>query len=171
MAPEFAAWCQFENPNQHKAHGKRALGITTLSNSSVSEQMKLRASRHSKLKTHARYQRINDEIMEKKYESMNPLLLDDSSRHATDTDQSHPTTPSPQQKQTNFLTPSSIIPSEQNKQNIVTPSFDQNHSPQPPNQVVINIGSSNYRHASPYFAQSDVTSSSQVRHSSTEKKI
>ena len=139
MAPEFAARCQFQNPHQHKAHGKRALGITMLFNSSVSEQMKFRALRHSNRKSHARYQRINDEIIKKKYEAMNLSLLNDSSRHATGTDQLHPTIPSPQQKQTNPFTPSSTIPSERNKQNIGTPSFDQNHSPQPPNQVFINI--------------------------------
>ena len=95
MASEFAARCQFQKPKQHKAHRERALGIMMLSNSSVSEQMKLNASGHSNLKSHASYQRINDENIKKKYEAMNPLLLDDSSKHAKDTNQSHPTTPSP----------------------------------------------------------------------------
>ena len=152
MAPEFAARCQFQNPNLHKAHGKRALGIRMLSNSSVSELMKLRASRHSNLKSHARwYQRINDENIEKKYEAMNPSLLDDSPK-CDDTHQSLPTTPSPQEKNSNFLTPSSSNPPQTYKQNIVTPSFDQNNCPQPPNQAVINIDNSNYCHLSPYFA-------------------
>ena len=168
MAPEFAVWCQFQNAKQRKAHRKLALGITVLSNSSVSEQMKLKASRHSSLKSHTRYQRSNDENIEKKYEAINPSLLDDSSKHAKDTDQSHPTTPSPQQKQTNFLTPSSTIPPQPSERNIVTPSFDQNHSPQPPSQLVINIGDLNYRHASLSFAQSDITSSPQVCYSSTK---
>ena len=166
MAPEFAVRCQFQNPYQHKAHGKCALGIKMLSNSSVSEQMKLRALRHSNMKSHARYQRINDENIEKKYEAMNPSLLDDSSKR-NDTDQLLPTTPSPHEKQSNFLIPSSTIPPEPNKQDIVTPSL--NHCPQPPNQVVINIGNSNYGHASLYFTQSDVSSSPQVRYSPTKK--
>ena len=85
MAPEFALQCQFQNAKQHKAHRKHALGITMLSNSSVFEQMKLKALRHSNLKSHATYQYINDENIEKKYEAMNPLLLDDSSKHAKDT--------------------------------------------------------------------------------------
>ena len=55
----------------------------------------------------------------------------------------------------------------------MTPSFDPHPSPLQPNQVVINIGNSNYCHASPYFAQTDVNPISppppQVRHSSGEK--
>ena len=159
MAPEYAAQCQFQNAKQHKAHGKCAFGITMLSNSSVSEQMKLIASRHSNLKSHARYQRINDENVKKKYEAMNPSLLDDLSKHAKYTNQLQPSTPLPQAKQTNFTTPSfdsSTIPPQPNKQNIITPSFDPHQSILPPNQVVINIGNSNYTHASPYFAQTDV---------------
>ena len=65
MALEFASWCRFENTKQHKAHRKHALGITMLSNSSVSEQIKLKALRHSNLKSHVRYQYINDENIEK----------------------------------------------------------------------------------------------------------
>ena len=53
MAPTFATKCGFTNPTAHKAHGKCALGITMLSNSSVSEQMKLKAMQHSDLKTHS----------------------------------------------------------------------------------------------------------------------
>ena len=176
MALKFASRCKFQNAKQHKAHRKRVLGITMISNSSVSEQMKLKGSRHSNLKSHAGYQRINDESIEKKYETMNPSLLDDSSKHARDTNQLHPSTPSPQAKQTNYTTPSydsSTIPPQPNKQNIINPSFDPHHSPLPLNQVVINIGNSNYCHLSPYFAQSDVnpinTSPPQVRHSSGEK--
>ena len=78
MAPIFADQCGFTNANKHKAHGKRALGITMLSNSSVSEQMKLKASRHSNLKSQARYQCMTNENIEKKYKGMNPLLLTNS---------------------------------------------------------------------------------------------
>ena len=74
MAPTFAERCGFDNPRQHKAHGKRALGITMLSNSSVSEHVKMRSSRHSNLKTHERYQRLTDDNIDKKYEAMNPSL-------------------------------------------------------------------------------------------------
>ena len=100
MAPEFAFPCGFENTKQHKAHGKCALGITMLSNSFVSETMKLKASRHSNLKSHARYQRINDENIEKKHEAMDPLLLDNTSKYAIDTNQMQPSTPAPQAKKT-----------------------------------------------------------------------
>ena len=113
--------------------------------------MKLKASRHSNLKSHTKYQRINDENIEKKYEVMNPSFLDDTSKHAKDTNQSQPSTPLPHAKQTNFTTPSfdsSTILSPPNKQNIITPSFDPHQSLLLPNQVVINIGS----HVSPYFA-------------------
>ena len=37
LAPIFAQLCKFDNPLGHKAHGKRAFGMTLLSNSSVAE--------------------------------------------------------------------------------------------------------------------------------------
>ena len=70
LAPFFAQICQFENSQGHKAHGKRAFGITLLSNSSVA---KLRVSRYTNMKTHTRYQRLIDKNIEK-YKVMNPLL-------------------------------------------------------------------------------------------------
>ena len=78
MASIFADQCGFTNANKHEAHGKRALGVTMLSNSSVSEQTKLKAFRHSNLIGHARYQCVINENIEKKYEAMNPLLLNNS---------------------------------------------------------------------------------------------
>ena len=39
-AIEFATLCMLTNPKKHKPHGKRSLGITLLSNSSVSEKTK-----------------------------------------------------------------------------------------------------------------------------------
>ena len=78
MAPIFADQWGFTNAKKHKAHGKRVLGIMMLSNASVSEQIKLKASRHSNLKSHARYQCVTNENIEKRYKAMNPLLLNNS---------------------------------------------------------------------------------------------
>ena len=66
MTPIIAKRCGFENVSKHKPHGKHAFGVTMLSNSSVSEQMKLKCSRHSSIKTHARYQRMTDANINKK---------------------------------------------------------------------------------------------------------
>ena len=87
MAVEFANKCKFDNPELHKPHGKRALGITLLQNSSLSEQGKLKAARHSDMKSHVRYQRDTDENLEKKYEALNPSLIskDSSSIISTST--------------------------------------------------------------------------------------
>ena len=74
MAPIFAQKCGFDNPRQHKAHGKRGLGITMLENSTVSEHVKMRSSRHSNLKTHKLDKRFTSENIDKKYEAMNPSL-------------------------------------------------------------------------------------------------
>ena len=79
MCKNFASICKFEDAHLHMPHGKSALGFTMLSNLSVSEQIKLKSSRHKSMKTHARYQRITPENLEKKYEAMNPLLRSDSS--------------------------------------------------------------------------------------------
>ena len=49
MAPIFAKCCGFDDPTQHKPLGKRALGITMLSNSTVSEHLKMSSLRHSNL--------------------------------------------------------------------------------------------------------------------------
>ena len=124
-APEFTIWCGLENESKHKAHGKRAFGIMMLSNSSVSKQTKLKASRHSNLKSHARYQSINDKNIEKKYKAMNCLLLNDSSNHAADANHFKQTTPTPELKHHHQTL--SILPNDY-------------FSPQPPNQVVVNIG-------------------------------
>ena len=78
MAPIFAQKCGFVNPRQHKAHGKHALGITMLANSTVSEHVKLRLSKHSDLKTHERYQYLTEESVVKKYKAMNPSLCTSS---------------------------------------------------------------------------------------------
>ena len=73
MTPIFAERCGFENPMLHKPNGKRVLGIMVLSNLSVFEQTKMRLSRHSNLKVHARYQHLSEDHIDKKYEAMNPL--------------------------------------------------------------------------------------------------
>ena len=75
MEPLFAEHCCFDNPQLHNAHGKWSLGIMILSNSSVSEQTKMRSLQHANMKTHVQYQRVTQANNEKKYEAMNPLLL------------------------------------------------------------------------------------------------
>ena len=153
MAPNFALKCGFDNATQHKAHGKRALGITMLSNSSVSEQMKLKASRHSNLKTHARYQRINDENIKKKYEAMNPSLLNASSKDAKSTNLASLPDKNlyndPETKNQSASHPQN----QSHHTNVLNNSFDNNSSYAPPNQVVINIGNSNLQQSSPYFSR------------------
>ena len=74
MTPIFVDHCGFENPWQHKPHGKLALGITMLSNSISLEHVKMRSLRHLNLKMHERYQRLMDESIYKKNEAMNPSL-------------------------------------------------------------------------------------------------
>ena len=66
-APIFANQCGFNDPTCHKLHGKRALGITMLSNSGT-------------MKTHARYQHLMSESIEKKYKAMNPWLRSNASK-------------------------------------------------------------------------------------------
>ena len=118
---------------------KCTLGITIFLNSSVSEQMNLKISKHLYLKSHTRYQRINNEYIEKKYKAINPLLLNDSSNDVTDTNHFKLTTTAPEAKrqQSQFL----------------PPTFDSNdaNSPHLHYQVVINIGNFNSRHLSPDF--------------------
>ena len=145
MAPVFATKCGFQNALQHKAHGKRALGITMLSNSSVSEQMKLKASRHSSLKSHTRYQRPTNENIEKKYEALNPSLLKSPIENMK-----HDETKLQPEK--HFESPSKppTSPFFKNPPNYQHHS-DQNNSFPTPNQVVINIGNSNFRQSSPHF--------------------
>ena len=65
MCSTFATLCKFKDAEHHKPHGKRTLGITMLSNLSVSEQTKLKVSRHASMKTHACYQRITPNNLEK----------------------------------------------------------------------------------------------------------
>ena len=78
MAPIFAKCCGFDKPRQHKARGKHTLGFTMLSNSTVSEHVKIRSSRHLSLKTHKRCQRVMEKTLtkniDKKYKAMNPSL-------------------------------------------------------------------------------------------------
>ena len=78
MPPIFASWCGLDNQHLHKPLGKRALDITMLSNSTVSEDTKMRASRHANLKTHACYQRPTNKNVNQKYKAMNPLLCTSS---------------------------------------------------------------------------------------------
>ena len=63
-APIFANQCGFNDPTRHKPHGKRALGITILSNSGTSEDLMLKVSRHVIVKMHARYQCLTSESIE-----------------------------------------------------------------------------------------------------------
>ena len=74
-AQDFAKICGFCNPENHKPHKKRALGITMLSNSNCSTATKLKAARHSDPKTHARYQRDTAVNQDRRQEAMNPSLL------------------------------------------------------------------------------------------------
>ena len=46
-------FAKFEDAHLYTPHGKRALGVTMLSNLSVSEQRKLKSSRHKSIKTYA----------------------------------------------------------------------------------------------------------------------
>ena len=64
-APIFANQFGFNDLTCHKPNGKRAFGITMFSNSGTSEDLKLKASRHAKIKTHARYQCLTSESIEK----------------------------------------------------------------------------------------------------------
>ena len=64
-APIFANQCGFNDPTHHKPHGKKALGIIMLSNSGTSEDLKLKASRHTNMNTHVRYQYLTNESIEK----------------------------------------------------------------------------------------------------------
>ena len=68
----------FDNPRQQKPHRNCALGITMLSNSAVSEHVKMRSLRHSRLKIHERYQRLTYKSIGTKNEAMNPLLCTSS---------------------------------------------------------------------------------------------
>ena len=61
----FATLCKFTNAHLRKPHGKHTLGVTMLSNSSISEQTKVKVSRHASMKTHAHYQRITSGNLEK----------------------------------------------------------------------------------------------------------
>ena len=72
---------KFDDAHLHTPHGKRSLGVTMLSNLSVSEQAKLKVSGHKSMKAYARYQQVTGENLEKKYEAMNPSLRSDSSSH------------------------------------------------------------------------------------------
>ena len=72
MCENFALICKFEDPHLNTPHGKRALAVTMLSNSSVLEQTKLESSRRKSMKIHAWYQKITPENLEKKFEAMNP---------------------------------------------------------------------------------------------------
>ena len=79
MCSTFATLCKFEDAAHHKPHGKHALGVTMLSNLSVSEQKKLKVSRHASMKNHACYQKITSENLEKKHKAMNLSLCTESS--------------------------------------------------------------------------------------------
>ena len=140
MAPIFADRCGFTNANKHKAHGKRALGIRVLSNSSVLEHMKLKASRHSNLKSHAKYQRVTNENNEKKYKDMNPSLLNNSigKRNSQDS-------------WMNFVSLSSKPMSPTQHKAGVDARYHQNGVQRhpTPNQIVINIGNTNFHQGSP----------------------
>ena len=135
MAPQFALKCGFENPMQHKPHGKRALGITMLSNSSVSEHVKLRSSRHSNLKTHERYQRLTAENLDKKYEAMNPSLRSPSTSEPVPSPRKN-SSPPPVDKQISRVSP-------YNGNTHTQPTYH------PPSQIVININSGDPHHVTP----------------------
>ena len=111
------------------------LGITTLANSSVSEETKLRTVHHSNMKTHVRYQRLTNENISKKYKAMKPLL-----RMPSSADQDSPKksfSPVPQEnnkfKTFNYITPNNLTP-----QNYLSL-----------NNIVININTPNPQTVSP----------------------
>ena len=120
---------------QHKPHGKRALGITMLSNSSVSEHVKLRSSRHSNLKTHERYQRLTAENLDKKYEAMNPSLRSPSTSEPVPSPRKN-SSPPPVDKQISRVSP-------YNGNTHTQPTYH------PPSQIVININSGDPHHVTP----------------------
>ena len=133
IAPECAVWCQFQNAKQHKAHGKYALGITMLSNSSIFEEMKLKIFKPQVSRQISAHQwwKHWEEIWSDEHFASRWLI-----KAWKDTNQLQPSTPSPQAKQTNFTTPSfdsSTISPQPNKHNIITPSFDPHQSPLLPN--------------------------------------
>ena len=64
-APIFANRCGFNDLACQKPHGKRAVGITMISNSSSQKKLNLKTSRHVNMKMHARYQHLTAENIEK----------------------------------------------------------------------------------------------------------
>ena len=135
MAPIFTECCGFKNPTIHKPHGKRVLGIKMLSNLSVSEQTKMRASRHSNLKVHACYQHLIDENINKKYKAMDPSLRTSSPSSSSEnsiSDKSH---------QNAITQEKAFFPSKRSS-TLPTPPMNYYHQPpQNPYQIVININS------------------------------
>ena len=176
MTIEFANKCKFDNPELHKPHGKRALGITLLQNSSLSEQGKLKAARHSDMKSHVQYQCDTNENLEKKYEALNPSLISKDSSSILSTSSStsctKPTLSPSTQNVTNqnpnpsFSYPPSTLhypnPNNQNTFSYPQPYFQpqpqqvvisiQQPSPypinMPPNPYFQNLPSSNFHHQS-----------------------
>ena len=71
---KFAEICKFHNLSKHTAHWKQALGVTLLSNLSISEQTKLKASPHSNMSSHVLSQRLADENHNEQYKAMDPAL-------------------------------------------------------------------------------------------------
>ena len=89
MAQKFASICGLSNPEKHKPHGKRAFGITLLSNSSCATAKKLKASRHLHSNTQALYQQANIVDTDKRQEAMNPPLSNKASSPGDDENSSH----------------------------------------------------------------------------------
>ena len=65
MCKNVAFIFKFEDPYLHMSHDKRALGVSMLSNLSVLKQTKLKSLRYKSMETHACYQRITTENLEK----------------------------------------------------------------------------------------------------------
>ena len=115
-----------------------------LSNSSVSEQTKMRASRHANMKTHARYQRVTQDNIEKKYEAMNPSLLLDEGPGDPPSSSPPPKATLPP-KQTAITSCSIPKPPPLPNPGNLQPSTDQypptSHPLIPQNPITININS------------------------------
>ena len=71
---KFAEICKICNLSKHTPYGKQALSFKLISNSSISKETKLKASRQSNMSMHVTYQRLTDENHNKRYITMNPAL-------------------------------------------------------------------------------------------------
>ena len=60
MGPIYSQPFDFEHPTLHNPHGKQKVGITMLSNLSISEETKTSASKHLNSNIHDHYQLLTE---------------------------------------------------------------------------------------------------------------